>query len=285
MIKILKPVGVTVLSIGFAILSVAISIIFVIAALMPIIDMVFNLSPEHLSLVRRVCMIFAFAGGYWLYVHFIEKRAVSELAFRPVTIGVSGLLGAALIAIPLSVLYVSGAISISGFGSPTAWVGVALPIIALAMLEETIFRGIIFRIVQRNYGFWAALILPSILFSAMHLLNDNWAGWLSITTGILLGMLWTLVYAFTQNIWAAAANHALWNFTIFASGLPLTGQSEWQPLAPLQSEVHASDMWTGGAAGPEESILVIASVACTVAVLIWIYVKRGKHVGAAPVDS
>jgi len=44
----------------------------------------------------------------------------------------------------------------------------------------------------------------------------------AIISGALLGVMWSLVYLITRNLWAVAANHAVWNFTILVTGLPLT---------------------------------------------------------------
>ncbi|MEM9570852.1 MAG: type II CAAX endopeptidase family protein [Pseudomonadota bacterium] len=274
----LKRTGEAALLIGLALVLIAIPVFGVRLALIPAIDHLFNLDQEQQSLIRRMLMIFAFVGGYWVFVHLAEKRPVSELSFQPVTIGIAGVLGAAAIALPMVGLYLSGLLSVSGFGSSSAWMMIALVIFAAALLEEILFRALLFRIVFEKFGFWIALILPSLLFSVLHLFNDHWAGWYGIISGVLLGVMWSLVYALTQNVWAAAANHALWNFTIFASGLPLTGQADWRSSAPLQSDYVGSDLWTGGASGPEESIAVIVWVFCIVIILVWLCLKRNLHV-------
>ena len=265
------------LLIGLALVLIAILVFGVRLAVIPAIDHLFNLDQAQQSFIRRILMIFAFVGGYWVFVRLAEKRRVSEISFQPVTIGVSGILGAAAIAVPMVGLYVSGVLSVSGFGSSSAWAMIALVIFAAALLEEILFRALLFRIVFKKFGFWIALILPSVLFSALHLFNDHWAGWYGIVSGVLLGVMWSLVYALTQNVWAAAANHALWNFTIFASGLPLTGQADWRASAPLQSDYVGADLWTGGASGPEESIIVIVWVFCIVVTLVWLCLKRNLH--------
>ena len=265
------------LLIGLALVLIAIPVLGVRLAIIPAIDHLFNLDQAQQSFIRRLFMIFAFVGGYWIFVRFTENRQVSELSFQPVTIGISGILGATAIAVPMVGLYVSGLLSVSGFGSSSAWAMIALVIFAAALLEEILFRALLFRIVFEKFGFWIALILPSLLFSVLHLFNDHWAGWYGFVSGVLLGVMWSLVYVLTQNVWAAAANHALWNFTIFASGLPLTGQADWRTAAPVQSDYEGADLWTGGASGPEESIVVIFWVFGIVVALIWLCLKRNLH--------
>ena len=163
------------LLIGLALVLIAIPALGVRLAIVPAIDHLFNLDQAQQSFIRRLFMIFAFVGGYWIFVRFTENRQVSELSFQPVTIGISGILGATAIAVPMVGLYVSGLLSVSGFGSSSAWAMIALVIFAAALLEEILFRALLFRIVFEKFGFWIALILPSLLFSVLHLFNDHWA--------------------------------------------------------------------------------------------------------------
>ena len=252
-----------------ALIAIAIPAAFVRLGLVPGLAAVFGLGEDVVPTLRRISMIVAFVAGYWMFVRLVEKRAAAELAFRPVTIALSGLAGSLSIAVPMAALYAVGVFSVTGLGNQDGLAGIALVILAAALLEEIIFRGVIFRIIERHFGLWSALIAPSILFSALHLFNDNWAGWFGFTSGVLLGVMWSLVYVLTRNLWAAAANHAVWNFTIFATGLPLTGQQDWRASAPLQSDYTGADIWTGGAAGPEDSLFVIACILVIVVVLLW----------------
>jgi hypothetical protein len=240
----------------------------------PSLEGALALDADVVSILRRICMIIAFVAGYWTYVRMVEKRPAIELSFKPVTIALSGLVGGISIAAPMGALYVAGVYSVTGLGDQGDLTGIALVIFAAALLEEIVFRGVLFGIIERHFGMWVALLAPSVLFSVLHLFNDHWAGWLGVVSVVLLGIMWSLVYFLTRNLWAAAANHALWNFTIFATGLPLTGQQEWRGSAPMQSDYSGAAMWTGGAAGPENSIFVIICIAFIVGALLWVTRKQ-----------
>ena len=243
-----------------ALLSIAILAAIVRLALIPSLENIFDLNSSTVSFIRRMCMITAFVAGYWIYVRFAEKRHPTDLNFRPKTIFISGFAGALWIGVPMAILFMTNSYLITGSGGYGAIWDVALVIFAAALLEEIVFRGVLYRIIEHHYGFWSALLAPSLLFALLHIFNANWGGWLSLIIALLLGVMWTLVYALTRNIWAAAVNHAAWNFTIFATGLPLTGNQDWRASAPLQSNFSGSDWWTGGVAGPESTVLVIAFV-------------------------
>jgi hypothetical protein len=65
-----------------------------------------------------------------------------------------------------------------------------------------------------------------------------------------------------------AAHHCCWNATIFLTGLPLSGQEEWRRQAPLVSEYLGSVLWTGGAFGPENSVLSIG-LSLVICLALW----------------
>ncbi len=235
----------------------------------PYLESSLSLDADVASFLRRIGMIMAFVAGYWAYVRLVEKRPASELSFKPATITLSGLAGGVSIAAPMGALYVAGVYSVTSLGDHGDLTGIALVIFAAALLEELVFRGVLFGIIERHFGMWIALLAPSVLFSVLHIFNDNWTGWLGVVSGVLLGLMWSLVYLLTRNLWAAASNHALWNFTIFATGLPLTGQQDWRRSAPIQSDYSGAPMWTGDAAGPENSIFVIIFIGLIVGALLW----------------
>lgn len=261
-----------------AFIMIAIPAAIVRLVLVPGMEALLNLSDPAVVVLRRVGMMTGIVAGYWMYVRLVEKRAAAELSFRPATIGLSGLAGSASIAVPMFVLYVFGAFALTGTGGDGGLAGIALLILAAALLEEVVFRAVIFGIIERHLGLWSALLAPSLLFSALHLFNFHWGGWAAFVSVVLLGLMWSLVYAVTRNLWAATANHALWNFTIILTGLPLTGQQQWRAAAPLHSEIRGNVLWTGGEAGPEGSLLVILFVIVITSGLLW-FVRAGARSG------
>jgi membrane protease YdiL (CAAX protease family) len=242
-------------------------------ALIPGLEHVFALDDALISIIRRLFMLASFALSFWLYLTFVAKRPTRPLAIRPAQLLIWGGLGSALIALPMGLLFLTGSYQLVGTGQIWPMASVALTILAAAAFEEVLFRGIIVPEVEDAFGAYTALLLPSLLFSVLHFFNPNWAGWVSLVTGVLLGILWTLVYLITRNVWAATLNHALWNFTIVLSGLPLTGIEEWREHAPLRSEFQGPDWLSGGAAGPEESVITLLVIILAVAGL-WLYWRK-----------
>ena len=251
--------------------------------LLPLINAVFLPSPETLSMIRRAGILLTGVGAYWAYVRWHEKRRVTELHLEPVALILGGVGGAALIALPICLLFVIGAYEMAIYrGASTALFGVAALIGIAATLEELVFRCLLFRVIERTWGTAIALSIQAVLFAFQHLENVAQGGVLDAATMlvavVVLGLLWGGLFVLTRNLWVAAANHAAWNFTILLSGVPLSGIEDWRPQAPFESRYAGPDWLTGGVFGPESSLLVIFFATIAVVLLLRTAKRRGAFV-------
>ncbi len=248
--------------------------------LLPLIDAAFQLGPERLSAFRRAGILISAMAGYWAYVHWHEKRKANELRLRPAYLMLGGVGGAASVALPIASLFALGAYEKVLFrGISPALFGVAVLIGIAAVLEELVYRCLLFRLLERAWGTSVALAAQALIFAVGHLENvdqgrtgDVAAMLISVT---LLGLLWAGLFVLSRNLWVVAAHHAAWNFTILLSGVPLSGIEDWRALAPLESRYAAPDWLTGGMFGPESSLLVIVSTTIAVAFLLRTAWRRG----------
>lgn len=254
-------------------------VVLVAKGLAPAIDATLDLRPELLSAIRRTCIYLVAMAGYWAYVHWYEKRDATELRLRPVSLLLSGAAGFGLMAIPIAALFAIGAydlVSVRGISS--ALVGPAVLIVIAATLEELVFRCLLFRVLERSWGTWFALVLQALLFALQHLGNMESGGASDVVVMLvsvtLAGLLWAVVFILTRNLWATAANHAAWNFTILLCGVPLSGNDDWRTISPLTSRYAGPDWLTGGMFGPESSLLAIASTTLAVALLLRVARRR-----------
>ncbi|GAB3381183.1 lysostaphin resistance A-like protein [Lysobacter fragariae] len=242
--------------------------------LLPALVSLFHPGEALTSFLRRIG-IFAFVLlAYWAYVRFHEKRKVDEL--RPTLRGivVGGVTGAGLILLAALLLFALGAYEVTAYrGLQHGLLGVAGLIVVAAMLEEVVYRGIVFRILENAWGTTIALWLQALLFGLGHLENiEGHANTAALVTTVvsvtLLGALLTLVFAYARNLWVVAANHAAWNFSIILTGMPLSGLGDWVSLAPIASRYHGPDWLTGGVFGPEASLVTMV-LACAVVAILW----------------
>jgi membrane protease YdiL (CAAX protease family) len=254
--------------------------------LLPMIQAVFHPGPELLSVLRRTGILLTAVAGYWAFVHWHEKREASELRLRPIHLVLGGASGAALVALPIAVLFALGVYERVLFrGVSPALLGVAAFIGIAAILEELIYRCLLFRLLERAWGAKLALGAQAVVFALQHLENVEQGGTRDVVTMLLsvtlLGLLWAAVFVLARNLWVVAANHAAWNLTILLCGLPLSGLEDWRELAPFESRFAGPDWLTGGMFGPESSLLVIASTTVAVVLLLRAARRRGAFVAPA----
>ena len=248
--------------------------------LLPAIDGAFHPGPEWLSVFRRAGIPLTAVGGYWAFVNWHEKRQAAELRLRPLHLLLGGASGAAMVALPMAMLFAFGVYERVLFrGASPALLGVAVVIGIAATLEELTYRCLLFRILERTWGTKWALAVQAVIFALQHLANVEKGGIGDAVTMLiavtLLGLLWGAVFILARNLWVVAAHHAAWNFAILLSGLPLSGIDDWRKLAPLESRFAGPDWLTGGMFGPESSWLVIASTTVAVVLLLRAAQRRG----------
>lgn len=241
--------------------------------LLPLIDAVFHPGPEWLSAFRRIGIVLSGLAGYWAYVHWHEKRETTELRLRPVPLVLGAASGTGLVALPIAVLFAVDAYEMVLFrGVSPALLGVACLIGIAALLEELVYRCVLFRVLERAWGTGIALVAQAVVFAVGHMENVQNGGAgdvvMMLVSVTLLGLLWGGVFVLSRNVWVVAANHAAWNFAILLSGVPLSGIEDWRALAPIESRYAGPDWLTGGMFGPESSLLVMASVAVAVVLLL-----------------
>jgi len=193
--------------------------------------------------------------------------------------GAGLLAGFALFCLMTGLVALLGGIAVTGvrsFGATQFWIWAALGL-ASGIVEETLFRGILLRQLERLVGTWWALALTSILFGALHLTNPDatWAGALGIMleAGILLGA----AYLYTRRLWLAAGMHAAWNFTqAWVFSVPVSGTGE--TIGILATERHGPEWLTGGKFGLEASAAAVVVATGAGLLLLWGAWRKGGFV-------
>jgi membrane protease YdiL (CAAX protease family) len=210
--------------------------------------------------------------AYAAFVRVIERRAPSELALGPAAretaLGVG--LGALLFSLTVGLLYVFGFYRVSGLNPWTVLVPALTISITSGVVEELIFRGIIFRIAQEGLGTWLALLLSAVIFGALHLANPNATLMAGLAIAIEAGVLLAAVYLVSGRMWAAMGLHFSWNFTqggIF--GVAVSGN---EVPGLLESTLVGPPLLSGGSFGAEASIFAV--VVCVAAAAVFIAKAR-----------
>ena len=85
--------------------------------------------------------------------------------------------------------------------------------------EEILFRGFLFRALQRNFKFWFALIVSAALFAVMHMVWGNVG--LQNINHFIGGIVFALIYVKTRSIFASMILHSLGNSALIILSLIL----------------------------------------------------------------
>ncbi len=92
-----------------------------------------------------------------------------------------------------------------------------------ALAEELMFRGYPFQQLERGIGAIRAVIVFSVIYGVLHLLNPTAGRW-GIANTILIGILLSVAYLRTRALWLPWGIHFGWNTTLgFLFGLPVSG--------------------------------------------------------------
>jgi membrane protease YdiL (CAAX protease family) len=185
------------------------------------------------------------------------------------------LIGARLISGCVLILLVLGMYRVEGL-NPVSFL---LPALAMAIssgtFEELFFRGVLFKSAEDLAGSWIALVLSSLVFGFVHLLNPEGTITGAICISIEAGLLLAAACLLTRRLWIGMGVHMAWNYTLSAvfSGVVSGGVSD---PGLLKSTFQGPDLLTGGSFGLESSIFAL--VLCTGAgIVMAILAHRRGH--------
>lgn len=100
---------------------------------------------------------------------------------------------------------------------------VALNSLMVGASEEIMFRGVLFRALENAMPIWPAIILTSVLFGAVHVLNvfitgDFIPALMQSIAAAMSGFIFIAILIRTGSIWPAIIYHFLWDCLIFLAG-------------------------------------------------------------------
>jgi uncharacterized protein len=235
-----------------------------------------------LGVAIAVVMAVVAMGVYVAWGRFIERREVTELSLpgagREWAIG--ALIGAGLYTGCVLLLMALGMYRIEGLNPVSYMIPAAAMAVKSSVFEELAFRGVLFRSVEEMAGSWIAIIVSSLVFGLLHLLNPGATIAGAVYICIEAGLLLAAAYLVTRRLWIAIGFHMAWNYVqsavfsgVVSGGVTLPGL--------FKQRIEGPSFITGGTFGMEQS--VFALVLCTAAgvVMLVIAMRRG-HLLPAP---
>jgi len=127
-------------------------------------------------------------------------------------------------------------------------------------------------------AFWQAAWVTSTVFGLYHTMN-NGENWVGVFGAAAIGFVFCLSVRLTGSVWWAIGFHAAWDwaetFSYGTADSGLQGQGHLFSASPT-----GNPLWSGGADGPEGSLLVLGVILLLILFLSVVY-GRGRHAASA----
>jgi uncharacterized protein len=273
--------------IRFPLTRMALAILFVGVAIgvaqfiIGLLGTAFSLQSSPVAIVSILIASLAVLGAYWAYVRWVEQRPVTELsgagALREFSIG--ALVGLGLFAIIVAILWLLGYYQVTGVHS---WSVLTLALVAnvpSGLIQEILFRGVIFRITEEALGTWLALAISAVLFGLAHILMAQATVFSTLSIMLEAGILMGAAYMLTRRLWLVIGIHIAWdvaNDGIFGVGASGISGTPIQGL--LQAKLTGPAVLSGGAIGVEASLVAVLILVAAGVYLAWRAQQKGHVV-------
>ncbi|MEO8019693.1 MAG: CPBP family intramembrane glutamic endopeptidase [Pseudomonadota bacterium] len=212
------------------------------------------------------------------WVHFVERRSLASVGLRHHRPVLSFLRGHAIGLVSLSAvvvgIWLAGGYSVKS--GALAWQNgavlrsILMLLFALALqssTEELLFRGWLLSVLTRKFNVFVGVLVSSLLFALLHHgRGDHWL----VTLGTFLFALYAAGWALrSRSILGVMGWHSGWNWLLATGyGLPLTGLDLGIPPLLVGLESGGPAWLTGGAQGPEASVVCLGYFAVSI-VFFW----------------
>lgn len=243
----------------------------------PKIPGVSMLNADVRNLIKGIFVSILILSSYWLFYSKYEKRNITELStkglWKKLLVGI--IMGCVLQSLTILVIYFYGGFKVIAINPVSTLIIPFTVAFTVAIIEEILLRGIVFRITEEKWGSIIALIISGVIFGGLHLINPH-VTLISILCTMVVGVLLAAAYMYYRSLWVPIALHFAWNFTqngIF--GAITSGNEKTNSL--FTTQISGSEILTGGQFGPEGSIQAV--LLCAVAAIIilrQLYNKNNK---------
>ncbi|WP_404986262.1 lysostaphin resistance A-like protein [Chryseobacterium sp. M5] len=235
-----------------------------------------SLDKDYRNLLKGLFVSAAAVISYILFFKKYEKRKITEFATKGMVknLIIGAIIGFVLQSLTILVIYLNGSYSVVAI-NPISFILIPFALMfTVAIIEEILVRGIIFRIIEEKLGSYWALIISSLLFGVLHLWNPNSTilSSLCITTA---GFLFGAAFISSRSLWLPIAIHFAWNFTQSGIYGAITSGNE-KTNSLLTAKIQGLELITGGEFGPEGSIQATLFCFITTAILLFLSHKKSR---------
>ena len=89
----------------------------------------------------------------------------------------------------------------------------ATAILVAPFVEEVVFRGFIYPVLERQWGPITAVVLTAVMFTSLHI-TQLWGSWMAVSLILFVGLVLSLVRAATDSLFPSYLLHLSYNATL-----------------------------------------------------------------------
>lgn len=240
-----------------------------------VLRLIFRPEGDSTRIIRWLLSTLVLLAVYYILFKRYERREITELSktyfLKESLLGLS--ISVMCISLVISTFYIMRYYEVISTNNVSNLLVSLFFCVSAAALEEIIFRGIIYRIVEGSLGTKLALVLSALIFGLVHISNEH-ANVISIISAAAGGILLGLMFSLTRRLWLPIAFHAGWNWAQASFGTVVSGFTEMPTF--LQIKLNGPEIITGGVLGPENSIITVGLVLILSGMLYYLTWKKGN---------
>lgn len=211
------------------------------------------------------------------------KIPLNTLRFRRFKLNIAGIAIAILMpaVVVTAYLFMQGEWVESGISQAekitVAVTGICYYSIAAGIVEEMVFRGAVMGLLEKWKNIKIAMIVPSVLFGLIHILNGALSPVSLIqlaAAGTVVGILFSMIAYYYGGFWNNAFVHALWNASTI--GVMHIGTEPYENSIYTYVLRSRSMMITGGDFGIEASLISIIAYSLFIVILALMLIKKER---------
>ncbi len=233
----------------------------------------------HAVLSTGLTLLFVYLA-YAFHARRIERREPEDLAF-PYAVketGIGILIGASALTVSFAILALLGVYRAEGWNDASVLILPLTGDMISGFVEEIIFRGVLFKVMEEYIGTWWALLVSALIFGFGHLLNPDADIVSAIAIVVGPSVLLAAAFILTRRLWVSIGIHFAAN--VVETGI--FGLPNGMNLPGLLQGALQKPAWIGG--GDPENVFPILSFVVTLAagiVLLAVAVRRRRTVPPA----
>jgi membrane protease YdiL (CAAX protease family) len=234
-------------------------------------DTLARFAPDWLAeVIEGIAYLAGVVALTWAFCRFVDRTSLRSLGLRRqgwlAKVAAGWGLGTFLQLVAFAALGIAGWLTVERSGSTALGLGASvLSWLIISFNEELAFRGYILQRLTQAWGLPAAVVVSSLIFTMVHVLNPNVQP-LAMVSLFVAGLLLACAYLVSRSLWLPIGLHIGWNLAeVNLLGFPGSGVPE---SALVRSVVHGPELMTGGAFGPEGGLVGLAATALGILILL-----------------